>query len=128
MTPHFQTALSEEQMAAYLDGMLSADESCIVESTIDSYPELQEIQEAMDEVDASYIAYDATDEIPVECLSDDFTLPHIGIDYVEEDYTDDDNDGTATPAFRDEYHQLEDAQDNTDDYDDGSFEYQDFFS
>ena len=133
MKPHFGPILSEEQLAAYLDGMLSADESSFVENAIDNDPELQEIQEALDEVDSSYIAYDATEEIPVECMSDDFVLPTIdtmygedGFNNVEDSFTDDNGQAADEIVFNDEYHAMEDVEDTIDDND--SFGYQDFLS
>lgn len=128
MNPHFQHTLSEEQLAAYLDGMLSAEESSYVESAIDSEPELQEIQEALDEVDSSYIAYDAMEEIPVECLSDDFVLPAIDTAYGEDNFTDD-VQPTDETIFGDDYSHIEDEESEAcDSYEDDSFGYQDFLS
>lgn len=77
MGNYFEPVLSEEQMAAYLDGMLSTEESNMVDELIDSNPEMVEIQEAIDSVDSTYL-YVVNDEIPIECLADDFSLPYIG--------------------------------------------------
>lgn len=77
MGNYFEPVLSEEQMAAYLDGMLSTEESNMVEELIDSNPEMVEIREAIDSVDTTYL-YATNDEIPIECLADDFSLPDIG--------------------------------------------------
>lgn len=92
MGNYIEHILSEEQMAAYLDGMLSTEESYMMEATISSSPELTELQEIVDSVDTAYIE-DLNCEIPIECMADDFTLPDI--DYVtdyEEDSTMDDDD------------------------------------
>ena len=63
-------------MAAYLDGMLSTEESNIVEELINSNPEMTEMQDAIDSVDTTCL-YVTNDEIPIECLADDFSLPDI---------------------------------------------------
>jgi len=72
--------LSEEQFAAYLDGMLDTEESSMVEQAIADAPALQEIEDAIDETDYSFIVQDPMEEIPLECLADDFQLPAIGYD------------------------------------------------
>lgn len=77
MENYFKPVLSEEQMAAYLDGMLSTEESAMVEEQIMADPEMQEIQDSIDDVDTSLAAYDETQELPLECLSDNFELPAI---------------------------------------------------
>lgn len=77
MGNYFEPVLSEEQMAAYLDGMLSTEESNMVEEVIDSNPEMVEIQDVIDSVDNTFL-YVTNDEIPIECLADDFSLPDIG--------------------------------------------------
>ena len=77
MGNYFEPVLSEEQMAAYLDGMLSTEESNMVEELIDSNPEMVEIQDVIDSVDNTFL-YVTNDEIPIECLADDFSLPDIG--------------------------------------------------
>ena len=92
---YFEPVLSEEQMAAYLDGMLSTEESNMVEELIDSNPEMVEIQDVIDSVDTTYL-YTTNDEIPIECLVDDFSLPNINhvedhhaiVSYNMEDYDD----------------------------------------
>ena len=76
MGNYFEPVLSEEQLAAYLDGMLSAEENNMVEELISSCPEMAEIQDAIDSVDATYL-YESDDEIPIECMADDFSLPDI---------------------------------------------------
>jgi len=77
MGNYFNYVLSEEQMAAYLDGMLSAEESNMIEELIDSNSEMVEIQDAIDAVDLTYL-YETNYEIPIECMADDFSLPDIG--------------------------------------------------
>lgn len=103
MGNYFEPVLSEEQMAAYLDGMLSNEESNMVEDQIESSPEMVEIQNAIDSVDSTYL-YEINEEIPIECMADDFSLPDIGYEYqhvddsyheeefLEADYEDDHND------------------------------------
>lgn len=85
MGNYFEPVLSEEQMAAYLDGMLSAEDCNMVEELIDSDPEMVEIQDAIDSVDTTYL-YESDDEIPIECMADDFSLPDMG--YVNSRNTD----------------------------------------
>ncbi len=77
MGAFFDYPLSEEQMAAYLDGMLNAEQSNMVEELIASDPDMSGIQDAIDTVDASFIAFDTSEELPLECLADDFVLPEI---------------------------------------------------
>ena len=79
MGNYIETLLSEEQMAAWLDDMLTDEESRMVEELLSNSSELQEIQDAIDAVDMTAV-YDADEEVPVECLADDFTLPAIGLD------------------------------------------------
>ena len=74
MVNYFEPILSEEQLAAYLDGMLSSEESTMVEKIIASDPEMEEIQEAIDSIDSTYII-ETGEDIPIECLADDFILP-----------------------------------------------------
>lgn len=81
MATYFEPVLSEEQMAAYLDGMLSPEESNMVEEIIASTPEMEEILETIDSVDSAYI-YEADEEIPIECFADDFSLPDM--DYYDQ--------------------------------------------
>ena len=99
MGNYFEPVLAEEQMAAYLDGMLSTEEINMVEEIIDSNPEMIEIQDAIDSVDTTYL-YVTNEEIPIECLADDFSLPNIGYgeehhditSYNTEEYDDTDGD------------------------------------
>ena len=90
MGNYFEPVLSEEQMAAYLDGMLSTEENNMVEEIIESSPEMMEIQDAMDSVDSAYI-YETNEEIPIECMADDFSLPDVGFNYQIDDSSDSDN-------------------------------------
>lgn len=91
MATYFEPVLSEEQLAAYLDGMLSPEESNVVEEIIASDPEMEEIMETIDSVDSAFI-YETDEEIPIECLADDFSLPDMNDDYQhpDESYTPDD--------------------------------------
>lgn len=84
MGNYFEPVLSEEQMAAYLDGMLSTEENSMVEDIIETSPEMMEIQDAMDSIDSTYI-YEVNEEIPIECMADHFLLPDVGYDYHTED-------------------------------------------
>ncbi len=77
MEKYFNYPLSEEQMAAYLDGMLDSEQSSMVEDMIASDFDMQQIEEALDAVDSSYILHDQNEEVPLELLADDFTLPEI---------------------------------------------------
>ena len=70
----YNPVLSEEQMAAYLDGMLSPEENEMVETAITSDPMMGELLEVIDYVDAEMIVQ-ADMEIPIDCLADDFVLP-----------------------------------------------------
>ena len=102
MGNYFEPVLSEEQMAAYLDGMLSTEENNMVEELIDSNPEMAEIQDVIDSVDATYL-YENDDEIPIECMADDFSLPNIGnVDHHETDYYDEDEHFDAD-SYNDDY-------------------------
>ena len=58
MEKYFNYPLSEEQMAAYLDGMLDSEQSSMVEDMIASDFDMQQIEEALDAVDSSYILHD----------------------------------------------------------------------
>lgn len=69
--------LTEEQMAAYFDGRLSAEEAMMVELTISNDHDLQEIQDSIDDVDNVYVTENSTIEVPLECLSEDFQLPNV---------------------------------------------------
>lgn len=84
MESYFEPVLSEEQLAAYLDGMLSDEESNMVEEQISSTPEMEEILEAVDAVDNAYI-YESDNEVPIECQADDFSLPVIDEEYIQSD-------------------------------------------
>ena len=89
MERYFDFSLTEEQMAAYLDGMLDSEESNMVESLIASDPDLQQIEEDLDAIDSTYIAQDPTEELPVEVLADDFSLPEIdGTDHLFDNHED----------------------------------------
>lgn len=111
MGNYFEIVLSEEQMAAYLDGMLSTEESNMVEDLIDSNPEMVEIQDAIDSVDNTFL-YVSNDEIPIECMADDFALPDIGHG---EDYhaiiSDDTENYNDTDSFNEEYNNQDNAYD-----------------
>lgn len=118
MGNNFEPVLSEEQMAAYLDGMLSTEESNMVEELIDSNPEMVEIQEAIDSVDTAYL-YVTNDEIPIECLADDFSLPDIshGEDYhVIVSY--DSDEFNESDSYNEDYNNLDNTYDS--DYEDDS--------
>lgn len=78
MENYIEPILSEEQMAAYLDGMLSVEECNMVEQRIESSPELTEIQEIIDVVDIASV-YESENEIPIECITDDFVLPEMDL-------------------------------------------------
>ena len=115
---YFEPVLSEEQMAAYLDGMLSTEESNMVEELIDSNPEMVEIQDTIDSVDTTYL-YVTNEEIPIECLADDFSLPDIGqgevnhaiVSYDSDEYHDSD-------SYNEEYNNQNNIYDT--DYEDDS--------
>ena len=89
----YNPVLTEEQMAAYLDGMLTTEENNMVEELISFSPEMKEIQEAVDAVDVSFI-YNSDIEVPIECLADDFSLPDIpdvgDMGYVDDNISSDD--------------------------------------
>lgn len=106
--------LSEEQFAAYLDGMLSTEDNNMVEELIDAIPEMDEIRDVIDSVDYNYI-YECDNEVPIECMADDFTLPTIDTDF-----------GSSDDTFSDErysemeYDELSDEQDDEDYMDDSA--------
>lgn len=88
MGKYFEPALNEEQIAAYLDGMLTEEENEIVESVIDNDEQMQEIMDDMDTVDTAYLGYDQDEDIPLELISDDFALPDV-YGYEHDDASDD---------------------------------------
>jgi hypothetical protein len=111
-----QTSLTAEQMAAYLDGMLSDEENQIVENLISQDAQLQEISDVIDAVDETYIYNDDVD-IPLECYSDNFCLPEIETevsyethqeDFYDEHYHDD-------ADFNDDYNDTDDIIDDCQD-------------
>lgn len=106
--------LSEEQMAAYLDGMLSTEDNNMVEELIDASPEMDEIRDVIDSVDYNYI-YECDNEVPIECMADDFTLPAVDADFSSSD------DMFSEELYSSEmsYDELSDEQ-NNEDYMDGS--------
>lgn len=69
--------LTEEQMAAYLDGRLSPEEAMQVEQIIATDTGLQDIQATIDDIDNTLITDNYDVEIPAELYSDTFTLPDI---------------------------------------------------
>ena len=128
MENYFSPLLSEEQMAAYLDGMLTTEENNYIEEQIMADPALQEIQDSLDDVDAELIAYDETQELPLECISDDFQLPLIDYGMMSEedgDIIDSDNDSYSDDYYEnDENDYLEDQANYDQDqaYSDSSFD------
>lgn len=108
MENYFEPVLSEEQMAAYLDGMLSTEENNMVEELIDSNPDMEEIQDALDSVDATFL-YETNEEIPIECLADDFALP--GIIYEDEhvDESFDSGEYADSDSYNDDYGYQDDS-------------------
>lgn len=127
MGNYFEPVLSEEQMAAYLDGMLSSEESNMVEELIESNPVMVEIQDAFDSIDNTYL-YVTNDEIPIECLADDFSLPDIGN---EEDYhtivSYDTDDYDDTDGFNGDYDNLDNAYETEDQDEPSDTEHEDSF-
>lgn len=137
MVNYFEPVLSEEQMAAYLDGMLSTEQNKMVEEMVCEHPELTEIQDAIDSIDATYI-YEDDNEIPIECLSDDFFLQTIdsGVNQIEDksatdDYTlsdgDGDENGNDEDGFVDkeqesEFDEYSSGSDDDDSYQDDNFD------
>lgn len=101
MGSYFEPVLTEEQMAAYLDGMLSVEENNMVEDLISSSPEMEEILDVIDSVDSSFI-YEYDTEIPLECMVDDFSLPDIDFDDIHSDEYD---DGEVYDEYDDEHHE-----------------------
>lgn len=87
MGNYFEPVLSEEQLAAYLDGMLTTEESNMVENLIASSPDMVEIMDDLDAVDSSYI-YEVDEEVPIECMADDFSLPIVDDNYGAHDESD----------------------------------------
>ena len=118
MGGYIESILSEEQMAAYFDGMLSTHESNMVEDLIASVPELQELQDDIDMVDDSYL-YTIDEDVPIECMADDFELPEISMTphFSERSQVE---DFRATEEMIDEY----DNEDQLDDKDDSYEEFQ----
>lgn len=114
MEKYCEPVLSEEQMAAYLDGMLSPEESYMVEELINSNPEMVEIQDVIDSVDSTYI-YETDQEIPIECMADDFSLPDIRYDY---SHSEDNN----TDEYISEQYDDDESGDYNDEYEDTDFQ------
>lgn len=122
MATYFEPVLTEEQLAAYLDGMLSPEESNMVEEIIASDPEMEEILETIDSIDSSYIN-EVDNELPIECLADDFSLPDTDIyNHHEDSGHHEDNDATddlSDNGYNDMDDDSLDELNNTD-YPDGS--------
>lgn len=108
MGNYFEPVLSEEQMAAYLDGMLSSDDNNMVEELMASNPEMVEIQDVIDSVDSTYI-YETDGEVPIECMADDFSLPDIRYEY----HHSVDTYETEEYVDNDEYNDNNDYQDDS---------------
>lgn len=79
----FEPLFSEEQLAAYIDGMLSSEENSAMENMMSDDLEMQEIQDAIDAVDSTYILTEDKTVIPAELMSDDFILPEMDFDTSE---------------------------------------------
>lgn len=97
MDKNFDPALTEEQLAAYLDGMLTDEENVVVENVIDNDEQMQGVMNDIDHTDSAYLNYDQNEDIPLEIMSDDFTLPEVGV------YGYDDNTSEETGSDYDEY-------------------------
>lgn len=108
MGNYMETLLSEEQLAAYLDGMLSTAECCAVEDMIANDTMLTDITDCIDDVDMILVNDD--EEIPLECMADDFVLPDIIDDTFE---TDEEQDGSVESDSEDMYDSEETQQDDT---------------
>lgn len=127
MEKAFDLPLTEEQMAAYLDGMLDSEQSSMVEDLIGNDFDLQQIEDAVDAVDAAYLNLDPSDELPLECLADNFVLPEIALaDDLYIDHNDDDHadhDDIDDHDIDDNYNHddIDDAIDNHD-IDDDTFD------
>ena len=102
MGNYFEPVLSEEQLSAYLDGMLSAEENNVVEELISSSPEMAEIQDSIDSVDSTYL-YENDYEIPIECMADDFSLPDIGYVNLRDTDSYDENDIPDVDSYNKDY-------------------------
>lgn len=116
MENNFEPAISEEQMAAYLDGMLSTEECCVVEEIIYSDSDMKDIMDCLDAVDSMYI-YEYDLEIPVEYLTDNFFLSETD-DYIPNDdiETSQDDDECISDGFGDSHEDMDylSFDDNTD--------------
>lgn len=130
MDTYFYPTISEEKFAAWLDGMLSAeDESLFLEASVNN-AEIQELLDANDQVDESF--EDLVDngyELPDE-FNTEFAIPEIYNDSTEiEDYaynevepyeSDDDDNGESDDSNDDStYHEAANPSDEyeQDDYD-----------
>ncbi len=133
MENYFNPMLSEEQMAAFLDGMLTTDESTMVEEQIEDNPQLQEIQSSIDDIDSTLIGYDETSELPLECISDDFTLPIVEVvdasilmdgplsgddDLLEVEH----NESSEYEDYESDYQDISSDYGHADDFSDNSFD------
>ena len=102
MGNYFEPVLSEEQLAAYLDGILSTEENNMIEEIISSDPEMTEIQDAIDAVDSIYTEVSDC-VIPLECMADDFSLPYVDYEDIQAEMESDED-----------YYGSEDSLSNTD--------------
>ena len=110
MENYINSLLTEEQLAAYLDGMLSTDESSYVEEVINTNPVMEDILDDIDYVDSAYIN-NLDEEIPDEFMDEDFLLPDIydNNNSIEDDYgIEYDND--MSDEYQDGHDELEDMQ------------------
>lgn len=75
MNKHFTPAISEEKFAAWLDGMLPADEMMQVESIVGSDEVMHDIYNTSRIADEAISNYDQIEGIPDVIMSSNFEVP-----------------------------------------------------
>lgn len=115
MDDFFNPTVSEETVAAWLDGTLSADDSAAFLETCATDTDLQNILDANDQVDDYYEDMMETGyELPEE-LQTDFDLPHIA-DADDMAFDDDDVEPYDDHSVYDHEDQPTDEQDDDTEY------------
>lgn len=78
----FNSGLSIEKMAAFLDGNLSASEMQSISSLIDNDASLKRFMDASSVIDESISAFSMSDkDLPQELQTLDFDLPSLDVDF-----------------------------------------------
>lgn len=103
MNSVFLPAVSEELVAAWLDGNVTPEQDTYISQMCAIDPALQTIMDANDDIEATYDGLlENGFELPYE-LSTDFSLPHIEDSLYTEIHTYDDNDESFSSYNHDDY-------------------------